>query len=250
MKEAWQKLQKRLNHSYKDESITWGVGASIGIGIAAFFVPQLLLAMIIVSIAQSRGQTIDEFLNASNEFALNAAFAFSFAVLSFLILAMFLGRKNLMKKLGLIKPKGDYIGKTFAVYGIYLLFALAASLLIVALGQDQEQNTGFNDATEITALGYAFFALVIIAPLYEEILFRGFMFRGLAKAWKFWPAALFVSVLFGVAHGQLNVGIDTFLLGIAASYLVWETKSIWPAILLHGIKNTVAFVLLFIAEVN
>lgn len=43
---------------------------------------------------------------------------------------------------------------------------------------------------------------VLVAPLCEEFLFRGFLFQGLRRRWSFWPAALVSGALFAILHGE------------------------------------------------
>lgn len=59
-------------------------------------------------------------------------------------------------------------------------------------------------------------------------------------------SAIFTSMLFALAHGQWNVAIDTFILSFALIWVFEKTGSIWSSILLHAIKNFVAFGALFI----
>jgi membrane protease YdiL (CAAX protease family) len=93
----------------------------------------------------------------------------------------------------------------------------------------------------------AFIALVILPPVAEELLFRGYLFGHLRTTMGFWTTSLVVSAAFGFIHGQWNVGIDTFILSLFLCYLRETTGSLWASMLLHGIKNGVAYFFLFIA---
>lgn len=131
-------------------------------------------------------------------------------------------------------------------------FILSAVLLIVAqhtlpfIDFQQVQDTGFGQLGSRLELTLAFITLVIIAPVAEEILFRGYLFGKLRKAVPLWLAILLTSLLFGTVHGQWNVGIDTFALSVVMCLAVVWTKSLWPAILVHMLKNGLAFYFLFI----
>ena len=59
-------------------------------------------------------------------------------------------------------------------------------------------------------------------------------------------AAIFSSMLFALAHGQWNVAIDTFILSFALIWVFEKSGSIWASVLLHAIKNFIAFGALFI----
>ena len=91
-----------------------------------------------------------------------------------------------------------------------------------------------------------FVSLVIIAPLAEELMMRGLLFGRLRAKLSFWPTALLVSVVFAVAHWQINVSIDTFILSMVACYAREKTDTIYSSVLIHTIKNGLAFGLLFL----
>ncbi len=132
------------------------------------------------------------------------------------------------------------------VYAIVAMVALALAHLVPFFNPNQTQELGSTMLPSLERLA-AFISLVICVPIIEEILFRGVLFGKLRQAnMPFWPAALVVSVLFGVAHGQWNVGIDVFCLSMVASYLREMTGSIWAGVLLHMIKNAVAFTFVYV----
>jgi membrane protease YdiL (CAAX protease family) len=92
----------------------------------------------------------------------------------------------------------------------------------------------------------AFVTLVVVAPIAEEIIFRGYMYGKLKKFVPIWVAILATSLLFGAVHGAWNLAIDTFALSIVLCSLREFTGNIWASILLHMVKNGIAFYILFI----
>lgn len=68
----------------------------------------------------------------------------------------------------------------------------------------------------------------------------------LAKKSVFLAAAIFTSGTFGLVHGQWNVAIDTFVLSMVMIFLYEKTKNLWACVFLHGLKNLVAFLALFV----
>lgn len=142
------------------------------------------------------------------------------------------------------------IGMVALAFGAYfitsgIVTALAGNYLPF-VDLDQPQELGFEPTSEIVQLAIIFMMLVVVAPVAEELIFRGFLFKAVREQLAFWPAAIIVSVLFGVAHGQWNVGIDTFVLSLFLCGLREYTGSLWACILLHVAKNLLAFTLLFI----
>ena len=160
-------------------------------------------------------------------------------------------RKYDLSWLGLgSRPKTKNMWLVFPAAGVYIL-AAAVSLVIIELlstgvNLEQEQVVGFESASGPLQLGFAFLALVILTPLTEEVLMRGFMFRNLNRAFGFVISALISAAVFGLLHGQINLFIDTFVLGLVLAWLVNKTNSLWPAIGLHSLKNGIAFLFLFV----
>jgi len=132
----------------------------------------------------------------------------------------------------------------------YLILTLSLTMLATQLfpwfDVQQVQNTGFSQLGQGYEYILAFLTLVIIAPFAEETLFRGYLYGKLKKIIPFWVAILITSLLFGLAHGAWNVGVDTFALSIVLCLLREVTGGIWAPILLHMTKNGIAFYVLFI----
>ena len=134
-----------------------------------------------------------------------------------------------------------------------IIYLLLSALLITLLGMvfpqidlQQAQDIGFRNLADYSQYLLAFLTLVVVAPLAEEILFRGYLYGKLRKHAPLWLAILITSGLFGLAHGQWNVAIDTFALSVVMCSLREVTGSIWAGVLLHMLKNGLAFYLLFI----
>lgn len=133
---------------------------------------------------------------------------------------------------------------------IYFLFSalliLAATHLLPWFNVEQIQDTGFDRLNLRFEYILAFLTLVVIAPIAEEALFRGYLYGKLRKTVPIWVAILVTSLLFGLIHGAWNVAIDTFALSVVLCVLREITGNIWASVLLHMVKNGIAFYLLFI----
>lgn len=133
---------------------------------------------------------------------------------------------------------------------VYLLlsavFIYIAMALLPGFDVGEAQETGFSQLNLRYEYILAFFTLVVVAPIAEEVLFRGYLFGRLQKFVPVWIAILVTSVLFGLVHGAWNVAIDTFALSIVMCVLRVSTGSLWAPILLHMTKNGIAFYVLFI----
>lgn len=135
-----------------------------------------------------------------------------------------------------------------------VVMGIAASVL-PGVDLETEQQVGFENLTERYEMLLAFFTLVVLAPVCEEVLFRGYFYGRVRRYYNaLWTIAL-TSVVFGLMHVyagpdlplQWNVMIGTTVLAIFIGLLREYTGSIWAGILLHMIKNAVAFFFLFVA---
>ena len=82
----------------------------------------------------------------------------------------------------------------------------------------------------------------VAAPFYEEFFFRGMLFHWLRDRHGFWLGAVTSSILFGLAHFDIVVGLGTFVMGMLNSNAYHRTGSLWPGFLLHSVNNTLKVV--------
>ena len=86
-------------------------------------------------------------------------------------------------------------------------------------------------------------AAVIMAPIVEELTFRGFMYTRLKQGMPKWIAIIVSSLAFGIVHGNVIQGIYTFVFGLSLVWIYERTKSIWSCILFHMSFNLVGAVM-------
>jgi membrane protease YdiL (CAAX protease family) len=93
-----------------------------------------------------------------------------------------------------------------------------------------------------SALGAAMFFLVavVMAPVFEEIVFRGFLFRGFANSWGWVWGAVASAAIFGAAHLQLDVFLPLAALGFVLAWAYQRTGSLWTCITMHALFNLIA----------
>ncbi|MDB5182302.1 MAG: hypothetical protein JWO47_86 [Candidatus Saccharibacteria bacterium] len=158
-------------------------------------------------------------------------------------------------KIGLIRPAFKDILYALCGYGAYFVcyfIIVAVASHFTALNVDQSQKIGFDGASG-KQLYYVFASLVILPPIAEEIMFRGYLFTSFRQKFRLRYAVILTSILFGIAHLQFGSGapllwvaaLDTFTLSCVLCTLREKSGSLWPGIYLHALKNGVAFVALF-----
>jgi len=136
-------------------------------------------------------------------------------------------------------PLGAASGKCFwqgAAYGFTLLTVLMAS--IAGLGGFSLGRVAL-DATTAIRYGVLYLIAFLLIGFFEEASFRGYMQSTLAQEIGFWPAALTLSVWFGLLHvgnsGEAKAGLLLAgCFGLLAAFSLRRTGSIWFAIGMHA----------------
>lgn len=131
-------------------------------------------------------------------------------------------------------------------YVLTIVINLTARALVPGADYEQAQETGFSLLATNWEFALAFISLVIIAPVAEELIFRGYLLGKLQKYAPAWLAIVASALVFAVAHGQFNVALDTFALGIILAFVRIKSKGLWAPIVIHALKNAIAFYLLFV----
>ena len=132
----------------------------------------------------------------------------------------------------------------------YLAFsAILTALFSVFPWFNLTENQPLLYSTLISPLNkvFAAIALVVVGPILEEVIYRGLIYGKLRKKHSLITSILIVSILFGFLHGQWNVGVDVFALSVVACLMRETTGTIYAGIILHILKNTIAFYFLFMA---
>jgi len=95
------------------------------------------------------------------------------------------------------------------------------------------ESAGLDDNIGIGMFIYS----VLLAPVSEELIFRGVTLRQAKKSLPFWAANLFQAVLFGAFHMNMMQGIYAFCIGLLLGYICEKSGSIYNSILLHLFFN-------------
>lgn len=90
----------------------------------------------------------------------------------------------------------------------------------------------------------------MIAPIGEETLFRGFLFRSWRRSPRdAWTAIVATALLWAVLHAQYELYVmgQVFVFGLAFGWMRWKSGSILPTILMHALLNGAGMLETFIA---
>jgi membrane protease YdiL (CAAX protease family) len=86
-----------------------------------------------------------------------------------------------------------------------------------------------------------FISVAIFAPLFEELLCRGIILRGLLHYYSPWKAILWSAGMFAVMHLNPWQAIPAFLIGSLMGWVYYKTRSLWATIFIHFINNGFSF---------
>jgi hypothetical protein len=122
----------------------------------------------------------------------------------------------------------------------YFLFSVAYQAIVQPKNpQKVVQTLGADTSTLLLIVGAV--VVIAVAPVCEELFFRGVLFKVLRQRLPLWPAAIIDGVLFGFVHGSLVIVPVLACLGIVFCYVYERTGSLFPTIALHSLNNTIAY---------
>jgi uncharacterized protein len=142
--------------------------------------------------------------------------------------------------LGLVWPRRSEV--LFGIAAI-VIFIVAGNALTWLLGRNIVTDFQVNIYRTASAAGWLpllCFAVVVVTPIGEETLFRGFLFRGwLRSPSSPWPVIAVTALLWALIHMQYDwyVISQVFVSGIMLGWLRWATGSTILTIILHGLIN-------------
>ncbi len=248
----------RPDKAKADNGINWSGLETVGITVAIYLIAQFVGGLLIFLAALLRGMSIDQASswldkNSVGQFFLVLAIE---AVTVALLYGFLKRRQSNFQNLGLKKPRWKdlaYVLLGFVIYFAAYILILAMVKQVVHINTDQPQQLGFDNASG-GQLPLVFISLVILPPVVEELLVRGFLYSGLKKSLPIIWAAIVTSLIFAVAHLQAgsnapllwSAAIDTFILSLVLIYLKEKTGSLAACIGLHMLKNSIAFLGLFV----
>lgn len=97
---------------------------------------------------------------------------------------------------------------------------------------------------------FAFFLMVVAAPILEELIFRGIILEGLLKQYNPIKAILVSSLLFGLVHLNPWQFVTGFIIGIFSGWVYYKTHSLTLAVIIHATANLSGFLMRYVIDVG
>jgi uncharacterized protein len=91
----------------------------------------------------------------------------------------------------------------------------------------------------------SFLALVIVAPLTEELVCRRWVLASMLRTWTPAKAILASALVFGLIHMNPWQFFYAVVLGLGFGWLYWRTRSLWLCVLLHAFNNGMSWILVY-----
>ncbi|WP_045688190.1 CPBP family intramembrane glutamic endopeptidase [Hymenobacter sp. AT01-02] len=127
----------------------------------------------------------------------------------------------------------------YALLPVLVLAMLGVLSVVQLLGLPDLASNYFKELVRTPVV--AFLLGVVIAPVLEELVFRGVILQGLLRAYKPWIAIGQSALLFGIIHFNPAQSINAALIGMLLGWLYYRTRSLWLCMTVHALNNLVAF---------
>jgi uncharacterized protein len=137
---------------------------------------------------------------------------------------------------------------------IWMVVLIAASLLILTLmdlfqiGVENRKTESLKGNMTWLTFSIGFISAAIISPIYEEIFYRGFLYKWVRMKWGVSTGIIFSSLIFTIVHiPTYNTLPVNFISGMIFAWTYEKSGSILPGIIIHGTFNGIAIILTAVA---
>lgn len=174
----------------------------------------------------------------------SAAYWIVFSFLAALIVILFLLRKDMKENTELTQTSVP-VSFLWAIAGVFLAFFAQniAGNIEQMLGVETESENTQNLVSLIYKVPMVIFVTSVIGPILEEIIFRKIIFGSLYKRFNFFISALLSSIIFGLAHGELEHLLLYAAMGFTFAFLYAKTGRILVSIAAHVAMNTLVVII-------
>jgi membrane protease YdiL (CAAX protease family) len=154
-----------------------------------------------------------------------------------------------LRRFNVVRTIPWIVGLMLLIIVVNVLYSYAITTLHLPISTNSEvvlQESKFAPLTVYAIL----IGSVLVAPICEEIFFRGFVLPGLLHDLSPLWAILVSSALFAIAHTDLSSFIPLFTIGLCLGFLRWRTGSTWASISLHMLNNLLSSIVIILAMHN
>ncbi len=214
------------------------------------FAIQNLFYLVIYASLSIRGSYTSELLLHNDTISIlqeKTSIMYIMAALVYLVIFVLLAKTTKLLRFCAIETRKllsgsrAYLILSGLLFGSFLNIALNVFSKYISkemLEANNENISSFKSSTLLVTI----FAVCVMAPIVEELIFRGFIYNCIKKlTGRIWIAAIVTSLLFGIFHGNILQGIYTGLTSLLLIFLYEKSKSIKTTIIFHGLLNFSSF---------
>ncbi|MGH4126099.1 MAG: lysostaphin resistance A-like protein [Clostridium sp.] len=132
----------------------------------------------------------------------------------------------------------SFLFTALMIIAFRLVFDNSLTLWVSRISMPDFTNGAFDELTVSPII--LILSAAVVAPIYEEIIFRGILLKGMAKKINPTIALVVSAVFFAVVHLNVPQGINAFFLGLVIGFIYLTTESIYLSIFAHFINNLLA----------
>jgi membrane protease YdiL (CAAX protease family) len=150
------------------------------------------------------------------------------------------------------RPRDEYLGlrrpaswgqaaglAVLVLIGVFVLSGVLSPLL--QPGQEQGLVPKAWQPSHAAAFAANFVVVALLAPVVEELTFRGLGYK-LLEPFGRWQAVLLVGLLFGLAHGLVEALPILAAFGAGLAYIRMRTGSVYPGMIVHALFNSLVLI--------
>jgi membrane protease YdiL (CAAX protease family) len=213
---------------------------SAPLALLVWFGSTLVLSIAIAIVAAAMGYSIDDPPPGVN---IAGTFVQDLVMIGAALLFAYMAGRPRAVDFGLVRARiGKAIGAMIAIWIGFITFSLVWKTAI-SLDDPQTLPDQLGIAGSTLNLVLVVIIITVLAPVAEEFLFRGYIFRALRNWRGFAPAAIITGLIFGAVHiGSSPIGFALPLaaFGFGLCLLYHWTGSLYPCIALHALNNAFA----------
>ncbi len=236
---------------------TWGGISAVAVTVAVFVTAAAAGFAIVHLVAELLGLEAIAFPDESRRATPDGVYGFmivSQIALQVIVVVLALAVSGLFgnntREVLALKPARGGAWAYVSSFGLVILVSMALSAVLYVVSPNsmtQDLRPFFGMVTSDFALLFAF-AVIVGAPLSEELLFRGFLLSALAQTrLGFLGGAILSTGLWALLHAQYSAAgmVTVVVLGLTFSWILWRTGSLWVTIFCHGLYNALVLLLVY-----
>lgn len=122
---------------------------------------------------------------------------------------------------------------------VLLFIAWVAAEWAIAAVHPSDGDRGYAEQMVQRSLPELLLSMVVLGPLWEELLFRGAMFSALLRRWGIWAAAVVSGILWSLIHTDYEWWVVASFAGsgVVLAMIRWKSGSLYPPLVLHAAAN-------------